>query len=54
MDNSNLKSLAQHLKEQYGKLSTKEKEEFEEGSEAFRLGAMLQEMRKQHTSPSNN
>lgn len=32
---------------QYGKRGTKQREEFEEGYEAFKLGVMLQELRKQ-------
>jgi len=35
-----------HLDEQYGKQGTSKREAFEEGFEAFRLGVMLQEMRK--------
>jgi HTH-type transcriptional regulator/antitoxin HipB len=42
---SQLTSLADHLDEQYGKLGTPTREEFEEGFEAFKLGAMLQELR---------
>ncbi|MCX6223572.1 MAG: helix-turn-helix transcriptional regulator [Bacteroidia bacterium] len=45
--NSNLTSLADHLDQQYGKRGTKTREEFEEGFEAFKLGAMLQELRKE-------
>lgn len=37
--NNNLTSLANHLNEQCGKRETKEREEFEEGFEAFK--AML-------------
>lgn len=36
----------QHLDQQYGKRGTPKREDFEEGFEAFRLGVMLQEMRK--------
>ena len=35
-----------HLNSEYGKRGTKRREAFEEGFEAFRLGAMLQELRK--------
>ena len=45
--NSNLTSFADHLDEQYGKRGTEERERFEEGFEAFKLGVMLQEMRKE-------
>ena len=45
---NNLTSFADHLDEQYGKRGTKEREEFEEGFEAFKIGVMLQELRKEH------
>lgn len=45
--NKNLKSLADHLDEQYGVRGTAEREKFEEGFEAFKLGVMLQELRKE-------
>lgn len=45
--NSNLTSFADHLDEQYGKRGVEERERFEEGFEAFRLGVMLQELRKE-------
>jgi len=45
--NSNLTSFADHLDQQYGKLGSVEREKFEEGFEAFKLGVMLQEMRKE-------
>jgi HTH-type transcriptional regulator/antitoxin HipB len=35
------------LDEQYGKRGTEERERFEEGYDAFRLGVMLQELRKE-------
>jgi HTH-type transcriptional regulator / antitoxin HipB len=44
--NKNLTSFEEHLDEQYGKRGTEERERFEEGFEAFRLGVMLQELRK--------
>jgi len=44
--NKNLTSFADHLDEQYGKIGTEERERFEEGFEAFKLGLMLQELRK--------
>ena len=45
--NENLKSFTDHLDEQYGKKGSKEREEFEEGFEAFKIGVMLQELRKE-------
>ncbi|MDP2387191.1 MAG: helix-turn-helix transcriptional regulator [Bacteroidota bacterium] len=44
--NKNLTSFAEHIEQQYGKRGTKKREEYEEGFEAFKLGAMLQELRK--------
>jgi HTH-type transcriptional regulator / antitoxin HipB len=35
-----------HLNSEYGERGTESREAFEEGFEAFRLGVMLQEMRK--------
>ena len=35
-----------HLNQEYGKRGTKKREAFEEGFESFKLGAMLQELRK--------
>lgn len=45
--NRNLTSFADHLDEQYGKKGTEDRERFEEGFESFRLGVMLQELRKE-------
>ncbi len=45
--NKNLTSLADHIEKQYGKRGAKKREEYEEGFEAFKLGVMLQEMRKE-------
>ncbi len=45
--NNNLTSFADHLDEQYGKRGSKDREEFEEGFEAFKIGVMLQELRKE-------
>lgn len=45
--NKNLTSFTDHLNEQYGERGSLEREKFEEGYEAFRLGVMLQEMRKE-------
>ena len=43
----NLTSFANHLDLQYGKKGTKSREQYEEGFEAFKLGVMLQELRKE-------
>ena len=43
----NLTSFADHLVQQYGKRGTKKREKFEEEFEAFKLGVMLQELRKE-------
>ncbi|MGD9639554.1 MAG: helix-turn-helix domain-containing protein [Alphaproteobacteria bacterium] len=45
--NKNLTSFADHLDEQYGVRGTAEREKFEEGFEAFKLGVMLQGLRKE-------
>ena len=45
--NNNLTSFVDHLDKQYGKRGTKEREEFEEGFDAFKIGIMLQELRKE-------
>ncbi len=45
--NNNLTSFADHLDTQYGKRGTSEREEFEEGFESFKIGVMLQELRKE-------
>lgn len=45
--NKSITSLSEHIDNQYGKPGTKKREEFEEGFEAFKLGVMLQEMRKE-------
>ena len=45
--NDNLTSFADHLDTQYGKRGTSEREEFEEGFESFKIGVMLQELRKE-------
>jgi DNA-binding XRE family transcriptional regulator len=46
--NNNLTSFADHLDAQYGKRGTLEREEFEEGFESFKIGVMLQELRKEN------
>jgi HTH-type transcriptional regulator / antitoxin HipB len=45
--NKKLTSFSAHLDEQYGKKGTAEREQYEEGFEAFKLGAMIQELRKE-------
>ena len=45
-ENKNLTSFADHLDQEYGKRGTEKRESFEEGFEAFKLGVMLQELRK--------
>lgn len=45
-ENNELTSFTDHLDNQYGKRGTAEREKFEEGFEAFKLGVMLQELRK--------
>ena len=43
----NLTSFADHLDEQYGKLGSAAREQYEQGFEAFKLGVILQELRKE-------
>ena len=43
---NNLTSFADHLDEQYGKPGTDTREKYEQEFEAFKLGIMLQELRK--------
>jgi len=45
---NNLTAFTDHLDTQYGKRGTPDREEFEEGFESFRIGVMLQELRKEH------
>ncbi|MEI6677825.1 MAG: helix-turn-helix transcriptional regulator [Mariniphaga sp.] len=45
--NNNLTSFTDHLDTQYGKRGITEREEFEEGFESFKIGVMLQELRKE-------
>ena len=47
-ENNNLTSFEDHLNQQYGKIGTPEREKFEEGFEAFKLGVMIQELRKEN------
>lgn len=46
--NNNLTSFEDHLCQQYGEPGTPEREKFEEGFEAFKLGVMIQELRKEN------
>lgn len=48
MKNENLTSFADHLDSEYGERGTETREKYEEGFEAFKLGVMLQELRKEH------
>jgi DNA-binding XRE family transcriptional regulator len=45
--NDNLTSFTDHLDSQYGKKGTKARDQYEEGFESFKLGVMLQELRKE-------
>ncbi len=45
--NRKLTSFSAHLDEQYGKKGTPEREQYEEEFEAFKLGAMIQDLRKE-------
>ena len=46
-NNKNLSSFSDHLDQQYGKSGSTSREKYEEEFEAFKLGVMLQEMRKE-------
>jgi HTH-type transcriptional regulator/antitoxin HipB len=45
--NKNMTSFAEHLDQQYGKRGTKKREQYEEEFETFKLGIMLQDLRKE-------
>lgn len=45
--NNKLTSFTDHLDAQYGKRGTLKREEFEEGFESFKIGVMLQGLRKE-------
>jgi len=47
IENNNLTSFSDHLDQQYGKRGSSEREKFEEGFETFKLGVMIQELRKE-------
>ena len=44
--NKNLTSFVDHLDEQYGERGTAARKQYEQGFETFKLGVMLQELRK--------
>jgi DNA-binding XRE family transcriptional regulator len=44
--NKNLTSFKDHLDQQYGKRGTTSRDTYEEGFEAFKLGVMIQQLRK--------
>lgn len=46
--NSKLTSFSDHLDQQYGVKGTPEREQYEQEFEAFKLGALIQELRKEH------
>jgi Predicted transcriptional regulator with C-terminal CBS domains len=46
--NKDLTSFADHLDAEYGKRGTETREKYEESFEAFKLGVMLQELRKEY------
>ncbi len=45
--NKKLTSFSDHLDKQYGKRGTETREQYEEEFEAFKLGVMIQELRKE-------
>lgn len=45
--NKNLTSFEEHLNSQYGEKGTEARENYEQEYEAFKLGVMLQELRKE-------
>ena len=45
-ESKNLTSFKDHLDRQYGKRGTVKREKYEEGFEAFNLGVMIQQLRK--------
>ncbi len=46
-ENKKLTPFTEHLDEQYGKKGTERREQYEEEFEAFKLGVMIQELRKE-------
>ena len=47
MTNKKLTSFSDHLDSQYGNKGTEKREQYEEEFEAFKLGVMIQELRKE-------
>lgn len=47
VDNKHLTSFAEHLDKQYGKRGNEGRERYEQEFEAFKLGVVLQELRKE-------
>src|SRR5690606_31823067 len=45
--NNNLISWDDHLDKKYGKIGTPSRDKYEEGFEAFKIGVLIQEARKQ-------
>ena len=45
--NNKLTSFSVHLDEQYGKRGTADREQYEEEFEVFKIGVMIQELRKE-------
>jgi len=45
MKSNNLTSFKDHLDQEYGKVGTQSRTEYEEGFEAFKLGVLLQDLR---------
>lgn len=45
--NNNLTSFADHLDKEYGKIGTESRDKYEQEYEAFKLGVMLKELRKE-------
>jgi len=44
---NNITTFEEFLTQEYGKIGTPKRDKYEQGFEAFKLGVMLQEMRKQ-------
>lgn len=47
MENKRPKTFSEHLDQKYGKKGTEKRENYEQEFEAFKLGVMLQELRKE-------
>lgn len=46
-EKTKLVTFEEHLDKEYGKRGTAKREQYEQGFEAFKLGVMLQELRKE-------